>query len=99
MGKEVKILTKLVSDSRSGLRKAKEGSFFDIFAGNRSGVPEIRAIFGFSKVRLFVTENVYRQGNILNIKPARDLIHKTFEDDSRSNRLRKRSNRQGIFAL
>ena len=89
MGKEVKILTSLVSDSRAGLRKANAGSFFDIFSGNRSGVPEIRAIFGSSKARLFVTENVYRQGNILNITPARDLIHKIFEDRLKIKELQK----------
>ena len=41
MGKEVKILTSLVSDSRAGLRKANEGSFFVIFSGDRSVVQEL----------------------------------------------------------
>ena len=55
-------------------------AFSLVYAGNKSISSEIRNIFASSKVRLFVTENVYPTIDQLNVTPARNLIHQIFED-------------------
>ena len=57
-----------------------DGAFSVIFAGNKSLKPEVKKIFADSKVRLFITENVYPAIDQLNITRARNLIHHIFED-------------------
>ncbi len=56
------------------------GGFSVVYAGNKSIRPAIKRIFRSSKIRLFITENVYPAIDRLNPAPARDLIHQIFED-------------------
>ncbi len=56
------------------------GTFSVIFAGNKSIQSAVKEVFATSKVRLFVTENVYPRIDQYNITPVRNLIHNIFEE-------------------
>lgn len=51
-----------------------------IYGGNIQNHHQIRAIFEGSGVPLYITENVYPKLDLLNIEPARKIIHKVFEE-------------------
>ena len=64
MGKEVKILTSLVSDSRAGLRKANEGFFLlaflaidQLFQKLEQSLVPLR--LGYSLQRMFIGKETY----------------------------------------
>lgn len=51
-----------------------------IYGGNIQNHHIIKAIFEGSGVPLYITENVYPKLDLLNIEPARKIIHKVFEE-------------------
>jgi uncharacterized protein (TIGR01319 family) len=51
-----------------------------IYGGNIQNHHIIRAIFEGSGIPLYITENVYPKLDLLNIEPARKIIHKVFEE-------------------
>lgn len=51
-----------------------------IYGGNIQNRHLISAIFEGSGVPLYITENVYPKLDLLNIEPARKIIHKVFEE-------------------
>lgn len=51
-----------------------------IYGGNIQNHHIIKAIFEGSGIPLYITENVYPKLDLLNIEPARKIIHKVFEE-------------------
>lgn len=51
-----------------------------IYAGNIQNHHIIKSIFEGTGVPLYITENVYPKLDLLNIEPARKIIHKVFEE-------------------
>lgn len=51
-----------------------------IYGGNIQNHHQIRRIFEGTGVPLYITENVYPKLDLLNIEPARKIIHKVFEE-------------------
>lgn len=51
-----------------------------IYAGNVQNQTHVKAIFERAGVPCTVTENVYPKLDLLNIEPARRIIHKVFEE-------------------
>ncbi len=51
-----------------------------IYAGNIQNHHIIKDIFEGSDIPLYITENVYPKLDLLNIEPARKIIHKVFEE-------------------
>jgi uncharacterized protein (TIGR01319 family) len=51
-----------------------------IYGGNIQNHHIIKAIFEGTGVPLYITENVYPKLDLLNIEPARKIIHKVFEE-------------------
>ncbi|WP_352418498.1 GlmL-related ornithine degradation protein [Proteiniborus sp.] len=51
-----------------------------IYAGNKENQEEIREIFKDTKMKLYITENVYPKIDQLNIEPTRKIIQEVFEE-------------------
>ncbi len=51
-----------------------------IYAGNIQNRRIIEDIFSHSEIPFYITENVYPKLDLLNIEPARKIIHKVFEE-------------------
>ncbi|MCR5808392.1 MAG: glutamate mutase L [Clostridiales bacterium] len=51
-----------------------------IYGGNIQNHHLIKAIFEGTGIPLYITENVYPKLDLLNIEPARKIIHKVFEE-------------------
>ena len=51
-----------------------------IYGGNIQNHHIIKAIFEEAGIPLYITENVYPKLDLLNIEPARKIIHKVFEE-------------------
>ena len=51
-----------------------------IYAGNIQNHHIIRSIFEGTGIPVYITENVYPKLDLLNIEPARKIIHKVFEE-------------------
>lgn len=51
-----------------------------IYGGNIQNHHLIRALFEGTGIPLYITENVYPKLDLLNIEPARKIIHKVFEE-------------------
>ena len=51
-----------------------------IYAGNIQNHEEIRLIAEEKQIRLYITENVYPQVDVLNVEPTRKIIQDVFEE-------------------
>ncbi|MCR5663167.1 MAG: glutamate mutase L, partial [bacterium] len=52
-----------------------------IYAGNIQNRAAVKEIFAKAGVPLFITDNVYPKLDLLNIEPARRIIHRAFEEN------------------
>jgi len=52
-----------------------------IYAGNTDNRDDVREIFESYKGRLYVTDNVYPQVDVLQVEPARKIIQEVFEEN------------------